>query len=335
MILSLADIMAARQRIAGTAVRTPLIASPYLSSLAGDDFLLKLEITQPIGAFKLRGAANAVFNLPEGVKGVACCSTGNHGRGLANAARERGLRAVICMSSLVPQTKVDGIKALGAEVRIAGKSQDDAQAECTRLCEAEGLAEIPPFDHPDVIAGQGTIGLELMEDRPDIETILVPLSGGGLAAGIALAVKAIKPRARLIGVSMDRGAAMYESVIAGRPVDVEEMPSLADSLGGGIGLENRLTFEMCRELLDEIVLVSEDEIYRAMQTLYYEDRIVAEGACVVAIAALQAGKLPELKGPAATIITGRNVDMHIFTRIMNGQDVELGDLTIKGQRYGK
>jgi threonine dehydratase len=335
MTLSLSDILAARQRIAGTAVRTPLVGSPFLSKLAGHDFLLKLETTQPIGAFKLRGAANAVFNLKKSVKGVACCSTGNHGRGIAYAARAKGLRAVICMSSLVPQTKVEGIKALGAEVRIIGRSQDDAQAECTRLCEAEGLFEIPPFDHPDVIAGQGTIGLELMEDRPDIEAVLVPLSGGGLAAGIALAVKAIKPRARLIGVSMDRGAAMYESVRAGRPVEVEEVPSLADSLGGGIGLENRYTFEMCRDLLDENVLVSENEIYRAMQTLYYEDRIVAEGACVVAIAAIQAGKLPELKGPAATIITGRNVDMHVFTRIMNGRDVELGGLTIKGQRYGQ
>jgi threonine dehydratase len=335
MKLSLADILAARQTIAGTAIRTALAPSPFLSKLAGQDFLLKLENTQPIGAFKLRGAANAVFNLPADVKGVTCCSTGNHGRGIAYAARARGLRAVICMSSLVPKTKVDGIRALGADVRIIGKSQDDAQTESTRLCEEEGLVEIPPFDHPAVIAGQGTIGLELMEDRPDIDTVLVPLSGGGLAAGIALAVKAIKPRARLIGISMDRGAAMHESVKAGHPVEVEEVPSLADSLGGGIGLENRLTFEMCRDLLDDIVLVSEEQIYRAMQTFYYEDRMVAEGACVVGIAALQAGKLPKPSGPVATIITGRNVDMNVFTRIMNGQDVELGDLTIKGQPYGQ
>lgn len=335
MKLSLADILAARQTIAGTAVRTPLIPSPFLSKLAGQDFLLKLENTQPIGAFKLRGAANAVFSLPAHVKGVTCCSTGNHGRGIAYAARARGIRAVICMSALVPQTKVEGIKALSAEVHISGKSQDDAQAESTRLRDEEGLVEIPPFDNAKVIAGQGTIGLELMEDRPDIDTILVPLSGGGLAAGIALAVKAIKPDCRLIGISMDRGAAMYESVKAGQPVEVEEMPSLADSLGGGIGLQNHLTFDMCRELLDDIVLVSEEEIYRAMQTLYYEDRLVAEGACVVGIAALQSGKLCKPSGPVATIITGRNVDMQVFTRIMNGQDVELGNLTVKGQPYGQ
>jgi threonine dehydratase len=334
MKLSLADILAARQTIAGAALRTPLIPSPFLSGLAGRDFMLKLENTQPIGAFKLRGAANAVFSLPDRVKGVTCCSTGNHGRGIAYAAKARGLRAVVCMSSLVPRTKVDGIRSLGAEVRIVGKSQDDAQMESTRLCKEEGLVEIPPFDHRFVIAGQGTIGLELMEDRPDIETVLVPLSGGGLAAGVALAVKAIKPQARVIGISMDRGAAMHASIKAGHPVEVEEVPSLADSLGGGIGLENSLTFEMCGNLLDDIVLVTEEEIYRAMQTLYYEDRIVAEGACVVGIAALQSGKLDESAGPIATIITGRNVDMQIFTSIMNGRDVQIGSLRIKGQSYG-
>lgn len=335
MALSLADILAARQTIAGTAVRTPLIVSPFMSNLAGHNFLLKLENTQPIGAFKLRGAANAVFSLTDSVKGVTCCSTGNHGRGVAFAARARGIRAVICMSSLVPRTKVEGIKALGAQVRIVGTSQDDAQAESSRLCETEDLVEIPPFDDPKVIAGQGTIGLELMEDWPDIDTVLVPLSGGGLAAGIAVAVKAINPHAKVIGISMDRGAAMYESVSAGRPVEVEEVPSLADSLGGGIGLANKLTFGLCRKLLDDIVLVTEDEIYRALQTLYFEDCIVAEGASVVAIAALQSGKLAKPAGPVATIITGRNVDMRIFTRIMNGRDVKLGDLVIRGQPYGQ
>ena len=187
MRLALADAYAARSRIAGVALRTPLVPSPYLSKIAGRDFLLKLEVAQPIGAFKLRGAANAIAALPATCAGVACCSTGNHGRGIAYAARARGLRAVVCMSELVPQAKVDGIRALGAEVRIKGRSQDEAQIESARLCETEGLAEISPFDDAHVIAGQGTIGLELLEDRPDLGTILIPLSGGGLAAGIALA----------------------------------------------------------------------------------------------------------------------------------------------------
>ena len=334
MRLALADVYAARSRIAGVALRTPLVPSPYLSKIAGRDFLLKLEVAQPIGAFKLRGAANAIAALPATCAGVACCSTGNHGRGIAYAARARGLRAVVCMSELVPQAKVDGIRALGAEVRIKGRSQDEAQIESARLCETEGLAEISPFDDAHVIAGQGTIGLELLEDRPDLGTILIPLSGGGLAAGIALAAKAIKPDIRVIGVSMDRGAAMHASLQAGHPVEVEEVASLADSLGGGVGLANKLSFALCRDLLDDVIIVTEDEIYRAMQTLYYEDRLVAEGACVVGIAALQSGKLPALKEPVATIITGRNVDMNVFTQVVTGQDVTLGDMTVKGQSYG-
>ena len=333
MSLSLADILAAARTIRDVAVRTPLVPSPHLSGLCGQDFLLKLENTQPIGAFKLRGAANAVMNLPNDVTGVTCCSTGNHGRGVAYAARARGMRALVCMSELVPKAKVDGIRALGAEVRITGRSQDDAFAESQRLARDEGFTEISPFDDPLVIAGQGTIGLELMQDRPDIDTVLVPLSGGGLAAGVALAVKAIKPDAKVVGVSMDRGAAMYESIHAGRPVEVEEVASLADSLGGGIGLENRLSFPLCRDLLDEVVLVSEQEIYRAMQTLFFEDRMVAEGACVVGIAALQAGKLPTPKGAVATIITGRNMDMEVFRQIVSGQDVILGDITLEGRPY--
>lgn len=241
---------------------------------------------------------------------------------------------MICMSRLVPQAKVDGIKALGAEVAIVGTSQDDALAESQRLVETEGLVEISPFDDPKVIAGQGTIGLEMLEARPDIDTILVPLSGGGLAAGVAVAAKSINPGIKVIGVSMDRGAAMHASIAARYPVEVDEVASLADSLGGGIGLANKLSFPLCRDTLDDIVLVTEEQIRDAMQVLFFEDRIVAEGACVVGIAAMLAGKLPKPAGPVGTIITGRNLDMQMFLRIMAGEDIELGDLTLKGKRYG-
>ncbi|WP_300549747.1 hydroxyectoine utilization dehydratase EutB [Roseovarius sp.] len=328
----LADVYAAARVIRGLADGTPLVPSPFMSALAGMNFLLKLENMQPIGAFKLRGALNAVAGV-KGATGVTCCSTGNHGRGVAYAARARGMRAVICMSELVPQAKVDGIRALGAEVRIVGQSQDHAQAEAERLVRDEGLTEISPFDDPLVIAGQGTIGLEMLAARPDLDTLLVPLSGGGLAAGVAMAAKAIKPGIRVIGITMDRGAAMHESIRAGKPVEVEERPSLADSLGGGIGMQNRLSFPMCRDLLDDILLVSEEEIYHAMQVLYYEDRIVAEGACVVGLAAVLTGKV-RLSGPTATIVTGRNLDMDMFTRVITGQEVRLGDKVISGVKYG-
>lgn len=335
MGVTFADVHEARKRLAGTALRTPMVPSPHLGRIAGREFLLKLESTQPIGTFKLRGATNAVMALPESVTGVTCCSTGNHGRGVAYAAKRRGLRAVICMSSRVPPTKVEGIRALGAEARIVGDSQDEALVECRRLSAADGLEEISPFDDPLVIAGQGTIGLEMLESCPELGTVLVPLSGGGLAGGVALAVKSVSPCAKVIGISMERGAAMHASLQAGHPVEIREEATLADSLAGGINADNKLTFGLCRDLLDDIVLVSEEEIYRGMQTLYYEDRVIAEGACAVGVAALQAGKLELGPGPVATIITGRNVDMGMFTRIVTGQDVTVGDFTVEGRRYGE
>lgn len=334
MRFSLSDILAARQVIRGVADATPFVPSPFMTARTGQEFLLKLENMQPIGAFKLRGAMTAVMALPEGTPGVTCCSTGNHGRGVAYAAAQRGMRAVICMSSLVPQTKVDGIRALGAEVKICGSSQDEAQEESLRLVQAEGLVEISPFDDPHVIAGQGTIGFEMMEARPDLDTILVPLSGGGLAAGVAVAAKSVNPAVKVIGITMDRGAAMHLSLAAGHPVEVEEVPSLADSLGGGIGMDNRLSYPLCRAYLDDTVLVTEEEIRDAMQVLFYEDRIVAEGASVVGLAATLAGKLPAPQGPVGAIVTGRNLDMAMFHRLMAGEDVQLGDKTVKGKPYG-
>lgn len=328
--LTLADVLAAAAVIRGQADGTPLVPSQIPS--LGQEMLLKLETTQPMGAFKLRGALNALDALPTGTPGVVCCSTGNHGRAIAYAARKRGMRAVVCMSALVPEAKVAGIRALGAEVRIIGRSQDDAAKESLRLVAAEGLVEIPPFDDARVIAGQGTIGLEIMVARPDLTTLLVPLSGGGLAAGVALAAKAIKPDLRVIGISMERGAAMQASLAAGHPVAMNEYPSLADSLGGGIGLENRLTFKMCRDLLDEVVLVSEAAIRDAMQGLFTHDRMVAEGGSVVGLAAVMTGAV-RLTGPSATILTGRNTDMATFADIVAGRDLQIGDIFLKGTAH--
>jgi threonine dehydratase len=327
----LAAIRRARGVLAGAVLRTPCMSSPTLSARAGQDVLLKLESLQPTGAFKLRGATNAVSRLSEEqhARGVACCSTGNHGRALAYAATRAGLRAVICLSALVPENKIEAIRNLGADVRRIGSSQDDAQREVDRLAREEGLTDIPPFDHPDVIAGQGTIALELLEDRPDLSAIVVPLSGGGLISGIALAAKALKPGIRIIGVSMDRGAAMDASLTAGKPVDVTEVASLADSLGGGIGLDNRWTFAICRALVDEIILVGESEIYHAIQTLYLTQRLVTEGAAAVGVAALLAGKL-RLDGPTAMIVSGHNIDAIQFLAIAGGQTVRLGDQLVKG-----
>ena len=333
--ISIDDVLSARANIGDAVQVTPLVPSPHLSRLTGCPFLLKLEMMQSVGAFKLRGASNAVAALADDVPGVTCCSTGNHGRAVAYAAAARGLRAIICMSKLVPQTKIDGIRALGAQARIIGNSQDEAQRECLRISAEDGFVDIAPFDDPLVVAGQATIGLELLQQCPQLATVLVPLSGGGLAGGIALAIKHRHPQVRVIGVSMDRGAAMYESLQAGQPVEVTEVASLADSLGGGIGLNNRVTFDLCRRLLDDVIVVNEQSIYRALQTIYYEDHMVCEGACVVGIAAVQSGQLQRLNGPVATIISGRNIDMKLHADIMQGRDVTLGDVTVKGQPYSR
>ncbi len=318
--ISLQAIARAQENIRGVALRTPLVAAPTLSAGAGCDVRLKLETVQPIGAFKIRGAANALAGLDAAARGVVCASTGNHGRAVAYAASHHGIKATVCMSSLVPENKVAAIRALGADVRIAGGSQDEAQREVDRLAAEEGMADIPPFDHPDVIAGQGTIGSELMEDFAELDTVVVPLSGGGLIAGVAAAVKGASPAARVVGVSMENGAAMNASLKAGRPVDVREAATLADSLGGGIGLGNRWTFAMVRDLVDEVALVSEAEIAAAMRTLFLKEGWVAEGAGAIGVALL-AGRHRDVLGQrVAIVISGKNIDMHRFRAIVEDRD---------------
>ncbi len=322
--IGLGDIERARDRIAGRVRATPLLRSESLSAETGGAVHLKLEQLQITGSFKLRGATNAILKLSDGERGrgVVGVSTGNHGRGLAHAAKEAGVRCIICMSTLVPQNKVQGIEALGAEVRIVGDSQDDAQVEVDRLVAEEGMVMLPPFDHPDIIAGQGTLGLEILEALPAVETILVPLSGGGLIAGLALAAKALKPAVRVVGVSMERGAAMYACIKAGKPVMVPELPTLADSLGGGIGLDNRHTFALVSQLVDDILLVSEAEIAQAIRHAYWQEKQVIEGSGSVGIAALLAGKLHS-PGITAVLVSGCNIDMSLHHRIVSGEDVDV------------
>lgn len=322
--IGLDRVLRARRNIAGRVRRTPLANSESLTAAVSSPVHLKLEHHQLTGSFKIRGATNAVANLSDVQRaaGVVGVSTGNHGRGLAYAASAAGVRCVVCMSQLVPSNKVNAIRALGAEVRIVGKSQDEAQHEVDRLVDEEGMTMLPPFDHADVIAGQGTLGLEIVEDLPEVDTVLVPLSGGGLVAGVALAVKTARPAARIVAISMQRGAAMIESVRAGAPVQVEEAPSLADSLGGGIGLDNRYTFDMVRALVDDFVLVSESDIADAMRHAYFEERQVVEGGGAVAIAALATGAVRD-PGVTVALLSGCNVDMGLHARIVAGENPDL------------
>jgi threonine dehydratase len=319
--VTLADVLAARARIRGIAIETPLKPSPSLSTLAGGPVWLKVETMQATGAFKLRGAASRLLALgaDERARGVVTVSTGNHGRGVAYVARQLGMRAVVCVSALVPQNKRAALRAVGAEVEVVGSSQDAAQAHAEALARDAGLILVSPFDDPWVIAGQGTCGLEIVERLPEVRSVLVQLSGGGLASGVALALKSADPSIRVIGVSSDRGPAMLRSLEAGRPIEVTEEASLADSLGGGIGLDNRCTFRMVQALVDDVRLVSDAQVAHAMRHAYVHERLVVEGAGAAGIAAL----LAEPRGiptPAVLLLTGDNVDHATFQHAVCGAD---------------
>jgi threonine dehydratase len=317
------EIETARRTIGGRIRATPVEPSPTLSERLRVPVHLKLEHHQFSGSFKFRGATNAVLSLSpdERAAGVAGVSTGNHGRGLARAAAAAGVRCVIAMSELVPQNKIDGIRAEGAEVLISGGSQDQAQREVERLV-AGGMTMIPPFDDRRIIAGQGTLGLEIAEVLPDVATVVVQLSGGGLISGIAAALKATRPQVRVIGVSMERGAAMQASLAAGHPVEVEELPTLADSLGGGIGLDNRHTFAMVQALVDQVVTLTEPEIAAGIRHCYWHERQIVEGSGAAGVAAVLAGRIrPD--GPVMLLLSGGNIDMALHHRIICGEDVDI------------
>jgi len=319
--ITLQDIFLARKTIAPLVTATPLLESPALTKQLGYSVFFKLEMLQKTGSFKARGAANKIFNLKpdEKAHGVVTASTGNHGRAVSYAAREIGIPAVVCMSVDVPENKVRAIEALGAEVVVHGKSQDDAFVMADKLQSERGLTMVPPFDDPHIIAGQGTIGLEILKDLPSVRNVLVPLSGGGLISGIALAMKSANPNIRVIGVSMERAPIMYHSLIAGRPIQMDEEDTLADSLRGGIGLENQYTFEIVKNFVDEVVLVSEDEIASTMRYTFKEHHLVLEGAGAVGIAALQTGKIQDIQGDVVSVLSGGNVDMDAFMGIVHGQ----------------
>jgi threonine dehydratase len=276
-----------------------------------------MENVQRTGAFKIRGAANKLRSLTAGERerGVITVSSGNHGRAVAHVAHELGVRAVVCMSTRVPSNKVAGIRRLGGEVVLHGRSYDEAEHHSLWLQEERGLTLIPPFDDPHIIAGQGTIGLELLEDLPAVDTVVVPLAGGGLLSGIALVLKSTDASIRTVGVSMDRAPVMFHSLRAGRPIRMEEEDTLADALAGGIGLDNRYTFRMIQEYVDETLLVTEEEIADAMVFALERQRLVVEGGGAVALAALLQGKVTDLGENVVVVLSGGNVEIPLLLEI--------------------
>ena len=316
-VIKIEHVYSARKRIQSLVRKTSLESSPRLQKIVRADILLKLENQQESGSFKIRGAANKILSLSEAEKsrGVIAVSSGNHGRAVSHVANILGVKAVICLSKAVPQNKIQAIRELGAEVVIVGSSYIESAEAAAQLQVERNLTMMHPFDDPNVIAGQGTIGIELMEEYPQIDTIIVPLSGGGLLGGIALALKSLKPSIHVVGVSQDRGPGMVASLKAGRIVEVDEEPSLADALVGGIEFDNRYTFDLIQEFVDETVLVSEHEIAAAMTFALSKHHLVVEGGGAVGIAALLNGKVQHLGENIVVVVSGGNVDLSILTQV--------------------
>ncbi|REK12517.1 MAG: pyridoxal-phosphate dependent enzyme [Actinobacteria bacterium] len=301
------DIKQARERIRGFAHTSPTIVSFPLSRLLDADVRLKLECFQDTRAFKVRGAANAILTSRErgDVNHLVTYSTGNHGRATALVGARLGIPTSVVMSNMTTDDKRQALTDMGAELHLVGKSQDEAQAHAMELA-SRGMTLIDPINDPASTAGHGTIALEIIEQFPEVDTVVVPVSGGALASGVAIALKAERPETRVVAVSMDRGAAMYESLRAGKPVEVPEVESLADCLQGGIGLENDHTFATVRDLIDEFVLVTEQEIGVAMAEAYYVERLILEGAGATPIAAAIKGDRSIFGDHIALIATGGN-----------------------------
>ena len=313
---TLADIENARTRIQGLVHRTPLVRSFPLSRFLDADVRLKLECFQDTRAFKVRGAANAILSKHETtpLDSLVTYSTGNHGRATAYIASRLGIPATVCMSHATTEDKQSALAEAGADIRLVGKSQDEAHDLALELAR-DGMTFVDPVNDPASTAGHGTIGLEIFEDFPEVDTVVVPVSGGAMISGIAIAIKALSPTTRVVAVSMDRGAAMFESLEAGKPIRVEEVDSLADCLQGGISLDNTHTFATVRDLVDDFVLVSEGEIATAMAEAFHEERLILEGAGATPIAAVMHHDRSTFGENIALVASGGNVSASTVAKI--------------------
>lgn len=315
--LSLTHVKKARERIKGLINRTPCIYSLPLSRRTGKRVFLKLENLQITQSFKARGNANKVAQLTEDekTKGVITASSGNHGQGLSLAALRSGIRATIVLPKTAPTNKVEEVKGNKSRVIIHGETYDDAAAYAHSLAQEEGYIYIPSFDDPDIIAGNASMGMEILEDIPDVELILCPIGGGGGISGVSVAVKQIKSSVKIIGVEAEQAPSMLESIKANKIV---ELPS-ADTIADGIAIRRpgRLNFEIVKRYVDDIVTVSDDEMKATIITLAREAKIIAEAAGAATTAALLFGKLTIECSNVVCIVTGGNIDLSLFKTILN------------------
>ncbi|MCG6957271.1 MAG: pyridoxal-phosphate dependent enzyme [Gemmatimonadetes bacterium] len=325
-ILPRLDFDAARRSVEVVARPTPLLEAPALSDLVRTPVLLKLECLQVTGSFKVRGAASRLGMLDEPSRraGVVACSSGNHGRAIAYVAHKLGIPATVYVPDWVDPVKLEGIRAHGAEAVLAGATFDEAEARAVRDAGSSGRTYVSAYDDPGVIAGQGTIALEVLDALGEPpEAVLVPLSGGGLVGGMAAAFEsrlAKTPSSPCVAVSAERAAVMLASLRAGRPMELPEEETVASALSGGIGLDNQWSLSLVRDLVPAHVVVTEEEILRAMAFAWRELHLVVEGGGAVGLAALLSGRWrpePDAAGAVVVVVSGGNVSRDTLMKVLS------------------
>ena len=305
------DVYEARRRLGDRLTKTPLLPSSWLSSIADGNVFLKIESVNLTNSFKIRGAMNAAMRMSEGIDTqlptIVTASAGNHGRALALATEELGLSCVVFTPKNAPETKLNAIRRHGAILHTVD-DYDAAEKQAREFAEAEGGVYISPYNHPDVIAGAGTIGLELVEAMTDIDVVVIPLGGGGLASGMGLAIKAASPKTTIVGVEVEASSPFTLSLEAGRITEITPRPSLADGLVGNLE-PGSMTFQLVKQCVDYVVTVSEEDLERSMKGLATEEHLIVEGAGAAAVAAVMAGKASAPGQRVIAMVTGGNVDL--------------------------
>lgn len=319
---SIEEIEKARAVLKGVAVVTPIIGPTQLSDKC--EIYLKAECLQLTGSFKLRGAYYKISQLSDEEKsrGVIACSAGNHAQGVALGATHNGISSLICLPATAPLSKIEATKRFGADVCLVEGVYDDAYRKALDLKEEKGYTFVHPFDDPKVIAGQGTIGLEIIEQLPDVDAIIVPIGGGGLISGVALAVKTLRPDVKVYGVQAAGAPSMKKSVEEDKRICLSSVSTIADGIS--VKEPGKLTFEMCRKYVDEIVTVTDDEVAAAILALLEKQKMVSEGAGAVAIAAAMFGKLPVEGKKVVCLLSGGNIDVNMLNRAITRGLVKSG-----------
>lgn len=319
-MVTIAQIYSAKERLRDIARVTPLTPTKAL----GKNLYIKAENLQLTGAFKVRGAYNklACLTPEEKARGVIACSAGNHAQGVALSASKLGIRSVVCMPAAAPISKIHATESYGAEVVLVPGTYDDAAAKAHALAQEQGYTFAHPFDDPMVIAGQGTIGIEILEQLPDVEQVVVPIGGGGLIAGVALTIKTLRPSCRVIGVQVAGAPSMYDSIREGRIITLPHVTTIADGIA--VKRPGELTYAMCQKYVDDVVIVNDDQVAAAIVTLMEDQKTVAEGAGACAVAAVLSGLVDASEKKTVCLVSGGNVDMTTLSRVINKGLVSFG-----------